>query len=260
VTRTQRTLGAAAAAVVVVGAWEALVRWNHVPDYEVPGPSVILQAFRDNHRELLRALTVTLEVTAMALGTAVVLGVLFAVLMSQSEWLETLLFPCLVVLQVTPLIAIAPLIILWIDNLKAGLLVCAWLIAFFPIVSNTTVGLKSTDRGLEDLFTLYKARAWQRFFYLRGPSALPYFLAGLRISGGLALVGAVAAEFVAGAGGKGSGLAYQILNAGYQMKVPTMFAALALISATGLGLHLALTCLSHALLRGWHESASRGER
>jgi len=169
-------------------------------------------------------------------------------------------FPYMVVLQVTPIIAIAPLIILWINNLTIGLLICAWLIAFFPIVSNTLMGLKSADRGLEDLFTLYGASRWQTFWFMRMPGTVPYFLAGLRISGGLSLVGAVAAEFVAGTGGQGSGLAFRILEAGYTMNIPRMFASLALISATGFAIHLVLSFFSQLLLRRWHESAMRRER
>jgi NitT/TauT family transport system permease protein len=209
---------------------------------------------------LSRALWVTVEVTGLALVTAAVLGALLAVVMSQSAWLESTMFPYMVIMQVTPIIAIAPLVILWISNLKAGLLICAWLIAFFPIVSNTTMGLKSADRGLVDLFQLYGASRWQAFRYLRMPGALPFFLAGLRISGGLALVGAVAAEFVAGTGGQGSGLAFRILEAGYTMNIPRMFAALALISATGLVIHVMLTYMSHLCLRRWHESTLERDR
>jgi NitT/TauT family transport system permease protein len=179
--------------------------------------------------------------------------------MAQSRWFERIFFPYMIVMQVTPIIAIAPLIILWVNNLKLGLLACAWLVAFFPVVANTMAGLKSTDHGLEDLFQLYGASRWERLRRLRLPSALPYFLTGLRISGGLALIGAIAAEFVAGTGGQGSGLAFQILQAGYQMNMPRMFAALVLVSVTGLGLHLSLTWLSQRVLRRWHESAVRRE-
>ena len=245
----------AAAALVVLSLWEVAVRLFHVPPYVMPGPIAIGHALVVDWPMLSRALCVTAEVTALALVTAAVLGALLAVVMSQSEWLETTLFPYMVIMQVTPIIAIAPLVILWVNNLKVGLLICAWLIAFFPIVSNTTTGLKSADRGLVDLFKLYGASRWQAFRYMRMPGALPYFLAGLRISGGLALVGAVAAEFVAGTGGQGSGLAFRILEAGFTMNIPRMFAALALISATGLAIHVALSFLSHLCLRRWHESS-----
>jgi NitT/TauT family transport system permease protein len=258
--RSARIALSAGAALAVLALWECIVRVFHVPPFVMPGPLAIGRALVSDWGVLSRALWITVQVTGLALGTAVVMGVLLAVVMSQSEWLETTMFPYMVVMQVTPIIAIAPLIILWINNLKAGLLICAWLIAFFPIVSNTTMGLKSADRGLEDLFKLYGASRWQTFRYMRMPGAVPYFLAGLRISGGLALVGAVAAEFVAGTGGQGSGLAFRILEAGYTMNIPRMFAALALISATGLAIHVVLAYLSHLCLRRWHESALGRDR
>jgi NitT/TauT family transport system permease protein len=239
--------------------WEAAIRVFHVPAYILPGPVAIGRALVADWTLLSHALGVTLQVTALALVAAVVFGVLLALVMSQSAWLELMLFPYMVVMQVTPIIAIAPLIIIWVNNLKVGLLMCAWLIAFFPIVSNTVTGLKSTDRHLEDLFQLYGASRWQMLWELRLPAAMPFFLAGLRISGGLSLIGAIAAEFVAGTGGQGSGLAFQILQAGYQMNMPRLFAALALISLAGLGIHLFLSTLSHLVLRRWHESALRRE-
>ena len=255
--RLARFAVSTAAALVVLLLWEAVVRVFHVAPYVVPGPLTIARTLIADWGILSKALWVTLQVTALALLTATVLGALLAVVMSQSEWLEATLFPYMVVMQVTPIIAIAPLIILWVNNLKAGLLLCAWLIAFFPIVSNAAMGLKSTDRGLEDLFRLYGASRWQTFWRLRLPSAIPYFLTGLRISGGLSLVGAVAAEFVAGTGGQGSGLAFRILEAGYNLNIPRMFAALALVSVTGLLIHFVLSYVSHLCLRRWHESALR---
>ena len=155
--------------------------------------------------------------------------------------------------------AIAPLIIVWVNDTRLSLLICAWIVAFFPILSNTTLGLNSADRNLVDLFKLYRATSWQRLVHLKLPAAMPYFLAGLKISGGLSLIGAVVAEFVAGTGGEASGLAYRILESGYQLKIPRMFAALALISLSGILLFLALSLLSHLVLRRWHESEAREE-
>jgi len=184
-----------------------------------------------------------------------VLGVALAVLFASSKWIEASFFPYAVILQVTPIVAIAPLIIIWVNDVKLSLLICAWIVAFFPILSNTTVGLNSADHNLTDLFRLYRANWWQQLRYLKLPSAMPYFLAGLRISGGLSLIGAVVAEFVAGTGGTQSGLAYRILESGYQLRIPRMFAALLLISLSGILLFLALSLLSHLCLRRWHESA-----
>ena len=198
---------------------------------------------------------VTLTITLEALAAAVVVGVLLAVLFSLSRWIELSLFPYAIILQVTPIVAIAPLIIAWANDVDLSLLICAWLVAFFPILSNTILGLRSVDHNLLGLFELYGAGRWRTLVHLRLPAALPYFLGGLRISGGLALIGAVVAEFVAGTGGNASGLAYRILEAGYQLRIPRMFAALVLISAAGIAIYLLLSLLSHLLLRRWHESA-----
>ncbi len=208
---------------------------------------------------LSASLWITLSISLAALTAAIVLGLLFAVLFTQSKWLELSLFPYAIVLQVTPVVAIAPLIIIWADNVTVSLLVCACLVAFFPILSNTTLGLNSADHNLVNLFQLYRASRWQTLRDLRLPSAMPYFLGGPRISGGLALIGAVVAEFVAGTGGTESGLAYRILESGYQLKIPRMFAALTLVSLCGVAIFVGLSLVSHYSLRHWHDSAARRE-
>ncbi|SJZ31953.1 NitT/TauT family transport system permease protein [Enhydrobacter aerosaccus] len=245
--------------LLVLGLWEEAVRALAVPPYILPGPILIARTLVADWSTLAPSLWVTLSITLAALGAAVVVGGVLAVLFSLSRWVELSLFPYAVVLQVTPVVAIAPLIIVWANDVDLSLLICAWLVAFFPILSNTILGLRSVDRNLLSLFELYGAGRWRTLVYLRLPAALPYFLGGLRISGGLALIGAVVAEFVAGTGGNASGLAWRILEAGYQLKVPRMFAALALISATGIAIFLVLTLLSHLLLRRWHESALDGQ-
>lgn len=237
--------------------WQAVVAHWNLPPYILPRPLLVGHVLAADWPILSRALWITLEVTGYALAAAVALGLVLAVIMSQSRWLELAAFPFMVIMQVTPIIAIAPLVILWVNNLTVGLLVCAWLIAFFPIVSNTMAGLKSTDPNLEDLFELYGASRWQKLSQLRLPSALPFFLAGVRIAGGLSLIGAIAAEFVAGTGGQGSGLAFAILQAGYQMNIPRLFAALVLIAVSGLCIHLSLTYVSYLVLHRWHDGGDR---
>ena len=240
--------------VLILVAWEGAVRALHIAPYLLPGPVAITRALVESWRTLLDSWWITMSVALAALAAAVVLGVALAVLFSASKWVERSFFPYAVILQVTPIVAIAPLIIIWVNDVRLSLLICAWIVAFFPILSNTTLGLNSADPNLVDLFKLYGAGRWQRLVHLRLPAAMPYFLAGLRISGGLSLIGAVVAEFVAGTGGAQSGLAWRILEAGYQLKVPRMFAALALISLSGILLFLALSLLSHLCLRRWHES------
>jgi NitT/TauT family transport system permease protein len=240
-----------------LGAWEALVRVYAVPAYVLPGPLAIAGALGEDWPLLAASLVTTLRIALLALLAAVTLGGLLAILFAQSRIVERALFPYAVVLQVTPIVAIAPLILIWVDDVTLSLLICAWIVAFFPVLSNTVLGLNSADANLVELFRLYGASRWQALWLLRLPSALPFFLAGLRVAGGLALIGAVVAEFVAGAGGTGSGLAWRILEAGFQLKIPRMFAALALISAAGIAIFAALGLLQHLLLRRWHESALR---
>lgn len=245
--------------LLFLAVWEIAVRAFDVPRYILPGPLLVLEALWTNGPLLLGSLWITLEITFAALALAVVGGVALAFVMTLSSWLERSLYPYAVIVQVTPIVAIAPLIIIWIDNAFLALVACAWIVAFFPILSNTIAGLRSADRNLQDLFRLYGARRWQVQTLLEAPSALPYFLAGLRISGGLALIGAVVAEFVAGTGGSQTGLAYRILEAGYRLEIARMFAALALLSAAGIAIHAALGVLSRYVLRRWYGPAPRAD-
>ncbi|MFZ2468360.1 MAG: ABC transporter permease [Parvibaculum sedimenti] len=235
--------------------WEIMVRVNDVPVYLLPGPILIAKTLYTDFGSLWPSLVITSRITIEAFLIAAVGGLLLGMLFTSSRWIERCLFPYAVVLQVTPVVAIAPLIIIWAKDTQLALLICAWLVAFFPVVSNAAVGLNSTDRNLINLFQLYGASKPQAMWLLKLPSAMPYFLAGLRISGGLALIGAVVAEFVAGTGGTQSGLAYRILEAGYRLQIPRMFAALFLISATGILIFFVLSLLSRFILRHWHESA-----
>jgi NitT/TauT family transport system permease protein len=239
--------------------WEAAVRINQIPHYILPGPVLIAQTLVRDWATLSGSLLVTLRITFAALVAAVSVGVALAIIFTQSKWLEKSLFPYAVILQVTPVVSIAPLIIIWIGDINLSLLICAWIVAFFPILSNTILGLNSADHNLINLFQLYRANRWQTLRYLRLPAALPYFLGGLRISGGLALIGAVVAEFVAGTGGNASGLAYRILESGYQLNIPRMFAALIMISLTGIAIFFVTSWIAHLALRRWHESAVRRE-
>jgi NitT/TauT family transport system permease protein len=237
--------------------WELFVRLDHVPYYVLPGPVASAEAFVGAVGPLTHSLLITLKITLLAFIAAALSGLLLGILFSSSRFLERTLFPYAVMLQVTPIVAIAPLIIIWANDTQRALLICAWLVAFFPVLSNTVVGMNSTDRNLLDLFKLYGMSPLKTVLFLKFPNALPFFLAGLRISGGLALIGAVVAEFVAGAGGSGSGLAYSILDAGYRLQIPRMFAALFLISVVGILIFVGLSALSRFLLRNWHDSAMK---
>jgi len=246
-------------AVVALALWELGVWWNETPHYILPGPILVVETLVADWPTLYPSLLVTLEITVSALAIAIAGGVGLAVLFTLSKWVELSLFPFAVIMQVTPIIAIAPLILIYVESTHAALLVCAWIVAFFPILANTTLGLNSADHNLVDLFKLYGASRWQMLWHLRLPAAMPYFLGGLKIAGGLALIGAIVAEFAAGTAGSGSGLAYRILEAGYRLNIPRMFAALILVSATGILIFLAFSLLAHLILRRWHESAVERE-
>jgi NitT/TauT family transport system permease protein len=238
----------------LIGVWEAIVQLAAIPPYVLPAPSLIAQTLVKDWATLSASLWVTLRITALALALATGIGVALAILFAQWRWLERSFFPIAVILQVTPIIAIAPLLLVYLEP-GAAVLACAFLVAFFPILSNTALGLASADHNLRDLFDLYGASRWQEMALLRLPSALPYFLGGLRIAGGLALIGAIAAEIAAGAAGQGAGLAYRIVEAGYRLNIPRMFAALVLISVAGVIIYLLLEAVSRLLLRRWNESS-----
>ncbi|MEP2120785.1 MAG: ABC transporter permease [Bauldia litoralis] len=245
--------------VILVVFWQIYVTVNEVPHYILPSPERVAQAFVEDWPILLGALWVTLKITFTALAIALVGGVALAILMAQSKWIELALYPYAVILQVTPIVAIAPLILIYAPTTQSAILICAWIVAFFPILSNTTQGLRSTDHNLLNLYELYGASRWQTLYYLQLPSALPYFLAGLKIAGGLALIAAVVAEFAAGTAGAGSGLAFRLLESQYRLNIPRLFAALVLLSLTGVVIFACTSMVSHLLLRKWHESAIRRE-
>jgi NitT/TauT family transport system permease protein len=251
--RLQRAVPLAVIGALLL-AWELLVRVQQIPHYILPAPSLVLMTLVERWSSLAPSLWFTLRLTALALAAAVAGGVLLACAFALSRWVEIALYPVAVVLQVTPIVAIAPLILIYVDNTTAALLICAWIVAFFPILANTVTGLRSADANLRDLFTLYGASRWQRLRWLLVPSALPYFLSGLKVAGGLSLIGAVVAEFTAGTAGRETGLASRILEASFRTETPLMFAALLLVSLLGVAIFLLFSALSRALLGGWHES------
>ena len=234
--------------------WEFLVRYYEVPHYLIPAPSKISATLWADGPSLFRAMLFTIKLTLLSLILAIVGGVFLGMLFALSRTIEMSLFPFAVVLQVTPIIAIAPLILIYVNSTFAALLICAWIVAFFPILSNTAIGLRSADHNLRDLFSLYGATPWQRLRYLLVPTALPYFMAALKIAGGLSLIGAVVAEFVAGAAGQNTGLASRILESSFRFEIPRMFAALFLVSILGISIFLITSLLSHLVLGHWHES------
>src|SRR5271154_6879864 len=239
--------------------WEAMVRIENIPPYVLPGPALILRTLVADWALLFQSLLVTLTTTVEGFLLAALGGIGLAVLFNQSRLVEYSLYPYAVILQVTPIVAVAPLLLIYLPQ-QAAVLACAWIVAFFPVLANTTLGLNSVDRNLVDLFELYGASRLAVLMRLKLPSALPYMLGGLKIAGGLSLIGAVVAEIAAGSAGSGSGLAYRIAEAGYRLNIPRMFAALILLSVAGIVIFYLLSLINYLALRRWHESALEQER
>jgi len=245
--------------VLAVVAWHFTVVLNNIPKYILPAPADVLNSLLNDWPTLLPALWVTLRITFTALILALAGGVAMAIVLVQSRWIELALFPYAVILQVTPVIAIAPLLLIYVPDTQAVLLIIAFLVAFFPILSNMVAGLKSVDHNLLNLYDLYGASRWQTLVYLKLPAALPYFMAGLRIAGGLALIAAVVAEFAAGTAGQGSGLAFRLLESQYRLNIPRLFAALFLLTGTGIAIFGLTSFIAWLGLHRWHESALKRE-
>lgn len=252
--RVLRVALPAATLAIGIAIWELVVRLEGAPPYVLPAPTLIAKTFVADWGVLWGSLLVTLTTTVEGLLLAFFGGTVLAILFNQSRFLEYALYPYAVILQVTPVVAIAPLLLIYLPQ-PLAVLACAWIVAFFPVLANTTLGLSSVDRNLADLFDLYHASRLQRLLRLKLPAALPYMLGGLKIAGGLSLIGAVVAEIAAGSAGAGSGLAYRIAESGYRLDIPRMFAALILLALTGVAIFAALSLFSHLVLRRWHESA-----
>jgi NitT/TauT family transport system permease protein len=246
------------ALLLALGLWEAVVRINDIPPVLLPSPSLIAETLVKDWGTLSGSLLVTLDTTLEALIAATIGGTLLALAFAQWRVIERAFFPFAVILQVTPVVSIAPLLLVYLNS-PTAVLVCAFLVAFFPILSNTALGLASVDHNLLDLFQMYRASRGRQLWLLRIPSALPYFLGGLRIGGGLALIGAIVAEIAAGSAGRGAGLAFRIVESGYRLNIPRMFAALVLICLTGVFIFVALSALTYVLLHRWHDSARTRE-
>lgn len=235
--------------------WEWIVGFLGVPIFVLPPPSQIAFALIENFTSLMGALIVTLSITGFAYFWALVGGVSLAILFTRSRFIEMSLAPYVITLQVTPVVAIAPLILIWVgfENTNQAMVIIAWIVAFFPILTNTLHGIRSVDGSLHQLLQLSGAKWWQILIYLELPAALPSILTGAKISGGLALIGAVVAEFVAGSG-TSTGLAWRIIEAGNRLEIATMFAALTLLSILGIIIYYAHNLVEWILLRKWHES------
>ncbi|WP_117191740.1 ABC transporter permease [Rhizobium terrae] len=254
-----RTLIPIGVVICLILLWQLIITVNGIPQYILPGPLAVAGSLYNDWGTLWPALWVTTQITMQALALALIGGVGIAIFLVQSKWIETAFYPITVILQVTPIVAIAPLILIYAPTTQVALLICAFLVAFFPILSNMVQGLKSVDHNLLNLYDLYGASRWQTLLYLKLPSSLPYFMTGLRIGGGLALIAAVVAEFAAGSAGAGSGLAFRLLESQYRLNIPRLFAALVLLSLLGVVIFAITSFISWFFLHRWHESSLKRE-
>jgi NitT/TauT family transport system permease protein len=257
--RILRVVIPVAMVALAIGLWQLHITVNNVPHYIMPAPAKVVETLFTDWPTLYPSLLVTLRITLLALALALIGGVGIAIILVQSKWIELAIFPFAVILQVTPMIAIAPLLIIYIKEPQTVLLTCAFIVAFFPILSNMVAGLKSVDHNLLNLFELNGANRWQTLIHLKLPSSLPYFAAALRIGGGLSLIAAVVAEFAVGSAGRGSGLAFRLLESGYRLNYPRLYAALVLLMMTGVAIFALTSFVSWLLLHRWHESAVKRE-
>ena len=247
-----RLLAPLALVALLLAAWEIAVRALGVPAYFLPPPSGVAVALVQDLPALAAASWITLSTALIALAIASLTAVGLAVLVGLNPLLEAAVRPLASVLQVTPVVAIAPLVLIWagIDHPERAIVALAVLVAFFPIFSGAVTGLHAADPDLERLFDLYGATRWQRVTRLRLPSAAPFLLEGHKVGAGLAIIGAVVAEFGAGSGGV-RGLAWQILDAGNKLQTARMIAALAVLGLMGVALHALLDRIEQAGLKWW---------
>ena len=238
--------------LLLLCAWELTVSFQNIPKYILPAPTNILDSLLINYSDLLRSTFITFRITLFAFIIASLLAIFIAILFSQSKIIELSFYPIAVIFQVTPVVAIAPLILIWVglDNAEFAILILAVIVAFFPVLANTNLGIRSVEKNLSELFSLYEANRLQRLFKLQLPYALPFILTGMKTSIGLALIGSVVAEFVAGSG-TSTGLAWRIIEAGNRLDVPKLFAALILLVILGVILFLIMTLLEKILLKRW---------
>lgn len=247
-----RVLAPLALVAVLLAAWEIAVRAMGIPAYFLPPPSGVAIALVENLPSLAAAAWVTLSTALIALVVASLIAVGLAVIVGINPLLEAAVRPLASVLQVTPVVAIAPLVLIWagIDHPERAIIALAVLVAFFPIFSGAVTGLRAADPDLERLFDLYGASRWQRVMRLRLPSAVPFLLEGHKVGAGLAIIGAVVAEFGAGSGGV-RGLAWQILDAGNKLQTARMIAALVVLGLMGVALHALLDRAERIGLTWW---------
>ncbi len=248
------------ALIIIFIIWEFLVNLFSIQLYILPAPTDIFLSLNDNLSELLLATLNTLKITLFAFLIATLIAIGLAIIFSLSKILEISLYPITVIFQVTPVVAIAPLIIIWVglDNAEIAILILSVIVAFFPVLANTNLGFRSVDKNLKELFLINRASKWQTLTKLNLPYATPYILTGMKTSIGLALIGTVVAEFVAGTGSS-AGLSWIIIESGNRLDIAKLFSSLILLVLSGIFLFLLMSTIEYSILRRWHQSVKENE-
>jgi NitT/TauT family transport system permease protein len=235
--------------------WQAVVSFNHVPKYILPGPLTVAQAVRERFPSLMDSLLITTEEAAGGLAASIVGGVAAAMVFAQWRWLRQPLYPYTILLQTVPIVAIAPLIINWIGAGMLSVTIVTFIISLAPIIANTTQGLISVDENLVHLFLMYKATPAQVLWKLRLPNALPNLFTGIRISAGIAVIGAITGELFASSTRVGEGgLGYSITYANNQMETAYLFALVLAAAVLGFSFFFVVMFVEWLALHNWHES------
>ncbi|BBI34131.1 ABC transporter permease [Cohnella abietis] len=246
--------------VVVISLWQFGIALLGTPAYLFPKPTDVFKAATENGPALLESVTTTAIESVLGFLLSIVVGVLGAIVLALSKPIEKSVYPYAIVLQTVPIVAIAPLIVIWFGSGMNAIVCITFLVCFFPILSNTLIGLNSTDQGLKNLFHLYSASPWQTMWSLRIPAAFPYIVAGLKISCTLSVIGSIVGEYVAGVGGGKGGLGYAITFAAMRLQTPYLFACGLAASVLGIVFFLIVNALSKRLLGSWHESEMKVEK
>lgn len=253
-------LGPILALVVFLSIWQFIPTLLDIKPFILPKPTDVVSAAIEDWALLWPAMQITIFESVIGFILSAIVGIGISILLASSRVLEISLYPYTVILQTIPIVAIAPIIVIWFGSGFNSIVIISFLIGFFPIVSNTLMGLNSVDKNMGDLFKLYNANKWQTMFKLRIPAAMPFIMSGLKVSCTLAIIGSITGEYIAGIGGGKGGLGYAITVAAVQLKTPYLFACAITGALFGIVFYLLVSMISRLVLKSWHESAMKVER
>ncbi|USK61418.1 ABC transporter permease [Peribacillus asahii] len=253
-------LGPIIALIAFLSLWQSIPALLGIKPFILPKPTDVLHAALTDWHLLWPAIQITVIESIIGFLLSATIGIFVSILLASSKVLEISIYPYAIILQTIPVVAIAPIVVIWFGAGFNAIVIISFLIGFFPVISNTLMGLNSVDKNMGELFTLYNASKWKKMWKLRIPSAMPYIMAGLKVSCTLSIVGAIVGEYVAGIGGGKGGLGYAITVAAIQLKTPYLFACGIASALLGIGFYLLVSLIAHLMLRSWHESAMKVEK